>query len=88
MWIRNQEKTLLIDAKSFHIESAFHIEPENKWSVMTNTGRYDHVLGTYNSKEKAIDVLDDIVHELLNINPADICQCIVVFEMPLEEDMS
>jgi len=86
MWIRNQVKTLLvnIDTKSFHIESAFNLEPENMWSITTHTGRYEYVLGSYKSIERAIEVLEEIICELRYINPADPNQCIVVFEMPLE----
>lgn len=83
MWIRNQDKTILIDVNNFIIdESDYSIT-----SMLKN--RPSIALGRYSSKERALEVLDEIQKEieqpLTEITSFDVkSQYQNVFQMPKE----
>ena len=66
MWIRTQDREMLMDC------NAVGIGLEDDKSIYSN----GYVLGTYSSKERALEVLDSIQYALDSE--------LTVFEMPLE----
>ena len=66
MWIRTQDREMLMDC------NAVGIGLEDNKSIYSN----GYVLGTYSSKERALEVLDGIQYALDSE--------LAVFEMPLE----
>lgn len=77
MWIRSQDKETLIETKyirlfcnekNYVIYAAEHISPNEKT-----------LLGTYSTKEKALEVLDRIQNAIL----IDF----IVFQMPLDNEV-
>ena len=69
MWIRTQDREMLMDCK------AIGIGLEDDKSIYSN----GYVLGTYSSKERALEVLDDI-QSVLDDDGFEFG----VFQMPLE----
>lgn len=86
MWIRNQEKTVLVDSKMFKVE-------ENAVFMLTDdyTEEGWYLAGEYETKKRALEVLD-IISEKIKTN----CEGIInnqfdiqvkgytVFQMPEE----
>lgn len=60
LWIRSQDKTTLI--KSYEI----YIAEYGEGSYVIRAKRSSHILGTYNSFERALEVLDEIQNKLKN----------------------
>ena len=60
MWVRTQDKETLVKADKLYID-----KNNNKYTINFDscTDRW-YILGTYKSKERAIEVLDDIQHYL------------------------
>lgn len=85
IWIRSQNKERLININEFWIvddgEKDYYIIQGVHSTISLKSG---YTLGRYKTKEGTIDILNDIQRELININPADKNQCIVVYEMPQE----
>ena len=54
LWIRSQDKTTLI--RSYEI----YIAEYGKGSYVIRAKKTSHILGAYNSFERALEVLDDI----------------------------
>lgn len=57
MWVRSQDKLCLMRVDAFPIIN--HDEVERIWSII-GIGKFQYKLGTYKSKERAIEVLDEI----------------------------
>lgn len=58
MWIRSQNKGVLIDVNTFHIE----VEPEhNKHSIYGNSRC---LLGEFDTRERAFQILDNIQSDI------------------------
>lgn len=72
MWIRTQDREMLMDCK------AVGIGLEDNKSIYSN----GYVLGTYSSKERALEVLDDI-QSVLDDDGYEFG----VFQMPLETEV-
>lgn len=72
MWIRSQDKELLINVDGLKIENNRICIETSNWYV---------VLGKYSTKEKALTVLDKIVEE---INYGDLQN---VFQMPQDDEV-
>lgn len=72
MWIRSQDKTILINVDGLKIENNRICIETSDWYV---------VLGKYSTKKKALKVLDQIVEE---INYGDLQN---VFQMPQDEEV-
>jgi hypothetical protein len=87
MWIRSQDKTDLIDAKRISVSGKRIIN-----AVLDDD--YD-ILGEYETKERAIKVLDKIQHQMENVTCANniyddgqtISHSEVVFQMPKESEL-
>lgn len=72
MWIRTQDKLGLFEMKGFKIREHDFENGTKEYLVLNNDNLYNH-LGTYKSKERALEVLDDISKQL-SINKAiEIC---------------
>lgn len=71
MWIRTQDREMLMDC------NAVGIGLEDDKSIYSN----GYVLGTYSSKERALEVLDDI-QSVLDDDGFEFG----VFQMPLETE--
>lgn len=88
LWVRSQDKTTLI--KSYEI---YITEQQNKYLIRAK--RTSHILGVYNTIERALEVLDEIQEFIENRNKIKITQDINgitsevedakrVYEMPKE----
>lgn len=79
MWIRSQDKLCLMKVEALPILS-YDEKDNNIWSVI-GIGKFQYTLGTYKSKERAIEVLDEIQDEI-SFYVGTIAQR--VYEMPKE----
>lgn len=77
MWIRSQNKEVLIKIKELYIEE--DEDNEDNYDILANEQEY--LLGTYNTKERAIEVLNEIQEEISCYQPNKI------YEMPDEDDL-
>lgn len=79
MWIRSQDKELLVDASEFSIEEQYEYGELYAYSI--DSGDYE--LGTYQTKENAMKVLN-MIQETINKIEIDYHIGInsVIFEMP------
>ena len=64
MWIRSQDKLCLTKNDAMVIVDN-HKNNKKVWSLI-NVGGFQYNLGTYNSKERALEVLDEIQAYLEN----------------------
>ncbi|MGN1343780.1 MAG: hypothetical protein ACI4U3_04320 [Traorella sp.] len=79
MWIRSQDKELLVDVNDFSIEQQYENGELSGYSIDSS----DYELGTYSSKENALKVLDMIQETIKNIEiEYHINLNSFVFEMP------
>ena len=63
LWIRSQDKTTLI--RSYEI----YISEYGKGSYVIRAKKTSHILGTYKTKERALEVLDEIQAYLMSDSP-------------------
>lgn len=76
LWIRTQDKTTLIRSYEIYI-----IEQQNRYLIRAK--RTSHVLGSYDTYERTLEVLDSIQRRIEYINNVDnntFAEC--VYEMP------
>lgn len=78
LWIRSQDKTTLI--KSYEI----YIAEYGKGSYVIRAKRTSHILGAYNSFERALEVLDEIQNKICPVDLINIGYGTIVYEMPKE----
>ncbi len=107
LWIRNAEKTVILKAENIYIEPVKQFIDENGnirivvcgyediaeevFGVYVNNGI---IVGTYKTKERALEVLDEIQKLISNIGKTiikekpfklkSIVKNTIVYEMPLE----
>lgn len=87
MWIRSQDKKILIDAKSVYIYEQSKC-PSYRIGVITNSNVVE--IGQYNKESTALDVLDEIERHIVQSylhKRHKTTRCLanaedVVFEMP------
>lgn len=72
LWIRTQDKTTLIRSYEIYI-----IEQQNRYLIRAK--RTSHILGSYDTYERALEVLDEI-QEILETRIVSQ----MVYEMPKE----
>ena len=82
MWIRSQSKYILANVNSFRICKG-DIDGCVYYSIHGHYDRYEQELGEYSTKEKAMEVLNDIY---FRIKYSDIDE-VLVYEMPVDEDV-
>ena len=64
MWIRSQDKTELIDTKRIQVNN------KSLYAFENNGNEESWIkIGDYNSKERALEILDDIELEITSYNP-------------------
>lgn len=79
MWIRSQDRTILIDAAVVYI--GYHDKAQPTREIGTSDFRGDdYMVGTYASQERALEVLDDLIENLDLILCGDIKP--FVYQMP------
>lgn len=84
MWVRNQDKTRLVESKSFEIEREGKINKDGIWESLNAFRIRDDkeiVIAVYSSKEKAMKVLDMIQKFLDNEF------LMRVFQMPQDDEV-
>ena len=59
MWVRTQDKLGLFELNGVRIREHGFENGTKEYLVLNNDNLYNH-LGTYNSKERALEVLDEI----------------------------
>jgi hypothetical protein len=77
MWVRSQDKRLLIDADKIFVSK----KDDSKYEIFNIGETYNYTLGFYSSLEKAMRVMDEI-HG--NLNEFDL-EVTVVYQMPNDE---
>lgn len=82
MWIRSQNNHILANVYSLRICKC-DIDGCVYYSIHGHYDRYEQELGEYSTKEKAMEVLNDIY---FRIKYADIDE-VLVYEMPKDEDV-
>ena len=60
MWIRSQDKTVLVKVFDFRVDCCIGLDGENYIQGNLDSNYDSYILGTYKSKERAIEVLDEI----------------------------
>lgn len=78
MWIRNQNKTLLIDVTAIGVDAGSNI-----FSITNNGNVEPFVLASYSTKEKALKVLDMIQSFINN----ELIRDYMVFQMPQNDEV-
>lgn len=80
MWVRTQDKETLVKADKLYID-----KNNNKYTINFDscTDRW-YILGTYKSKERAIEVLDEIQKLLIAMPRTEIPFNYIVYKMPEE----
>ena len=80
MWIRTQDKETLLNVNCIDMYNL------NKYEWIIEACGND--LGTYNSKERALEVLDEIQERIINFEFGKANECLisneVVYQMPEE----
>lgn len=67
LWIRSQDKTTLIISYEIYIS-----EQQNTYLIRAK--RTSHILGSYSTIERAIEVLDEIEERIMLINTINIAK--------------
>ena len=80
LWIRSQDKDILVKVDSLLIDDNNNDIYTQCW-VGVNLETY--TLGKYKSKERALEVLDEIQHRLITLSDSMNRQ-LYVYEMPKE----
>lgn len=87
MWIRTQDKLGLFELKGFKIREHVFENGTKEYLVLGNDNLYNH-LGTYNSKERAIEVLNEIQTWIERYEAAKVSGklfiAFITYEMPKE----
>ena len=84
LWIRSQDKTRLL--KIFEIYIAGTYENELRANYQSYYSGCSHIdIGKYKTKERALEVLDEIQEILVQVNDPNLTILpILVYEMPSE----
>lgn len=84
LWIRSQNRLKLVEVKEIYVIDIFkttqHYPETIRSYEYTNVESNNIMLGKYETKERAIEVLDEIQKHLFGINRYDF----FVYEMPEE----
>lgn len=66
IWVRSQDKLCLMRVEALPILN-HDKDSKNTWSIL-GIGKFQYTLGTYKSKERAIEVLDEIQYKIQCLN--------------------
>ena len=83
MWIRTQDKLGLFELNGVRIREHGFENGTKEYLVLNNDNLYNH-LGTYKSKERALEVLDEIQKLLIAMPRTEIPFNYIVYQMPKE----
>ena len=90
LWIRSTARTNLLKARFLTIMKGNNFYKENEWEYKGYTiancsgqGNYE-LLGTYKTKERALEVLDEIQNKICPVDLINIGYGTIVYEMPSE----
>ena len=81
MWIRNQDRTALLDCDNFEVES--YSNAPHAVVTLNNRTNITVDLGVYSSKEKALKVLDQIQYNMELFEH----ELTMVFQMPTDNEV-
>lgn len=84
MWIRTQNRERLIDVKNVAVSLS---KIDGKYLVFTNDDSIDDYLFTlaaYPTKERCLEVLDEIQGHINNFTLKDTNYVVIVYQMPKE----
>lgn len=94
LWVRSQNKEVLLNIKGIQYQNYKLVENETvEANILIGLYNYydNEILGEYETKERALEVLDEIQDELIGSDfmPMDeneimTCGSTKVYEMPLE----
>ena len=91
LWIRSQDKTKIVKVNYVYI-----MESDNHFTIYGETIDSGPIIGIYNSKERALEILNEIQRKLINRNyyyridevvglvPEETLNTNVIYEMPEE----
>lgn len=72
LWVRNQNKTILQKVDNLLISDGNNAE--GTFNIYTNSLPAQNVLGRYKTKERALEVLDEIQERIMLINTINIAK--------------
>jgi len=91
MWIRTQDKEMLVNCNNFRLDWMIYKEgtSPSKYNIINDNA---FLLGSYSTKERALEVLDEIQQKILSANcfigdgyaVEKMPPQIVIYEMPKE----
>ena len=84
MWIRSQDKTVLVKVFDFRVDCCIGLDGEYYIQGNLDSNYDSYILGTYKSKERAIEVLDEIQKLLIALPRTEIPFNDIVYQMPEE----
>lgn len=74
MWVRNQNKILLVDSHIFNV-----IKNDDQFVILSQIGEKIMPIAYYKTKEKAMMILDAIQKQIINRYD--------FYQMPIEEEV-
>lgn len=76
LWIRSQDRMNLVQIKqiSLNYENNKQVIANYESEQYENSGCYYELLGTYKTKERALEVLDEIEEKIMLINTINIAK--------------
>ena len=89
LWIRSQNKELLMQVKYLHI-NAYAEKDKDVRIYSYGNDDFSYLLGTYKTKERALEILDEIQELLESVHITDIYKkegivgANIFYEMPKE----
>lgn len=88
MWIRSQDKTVLVKVFDFRVNCCIGLDGEIYIQGNLDSNYDSYILGTYKSKERAIEVLDEIQTWIERYEAAKVSGSLfisfITYEMPKE----
>ena len=81
LWIRSQDRTRLVPVTPLIVEKEEYIKDVLPFVIYTYYEDYKIRLGYYKTKEKALEVLDEITDFIDGLNRTN---TITIYEMPIE----
>lgn len=72
LWVRNQDKTILQKVDNLLISDGNNAK--GTFNIYTNSLPAQNVLGRYKTKERALEVLDEIQERIMLINTINIAK--------------
>ena len=72
LWVRNQDKTIFQKVDNLLISDGDN--EEGTFNIYTNSLPAQNVLGRYKTKERALEVLDEIEERIMLINTINIAK--------------